>query len=155
MMKVKTMLPLLSLFALTPAACLAFGNHSTWSSGWNQGITEFTILGKGQSQFYLACDSEGASPATLIYTDMKGHQVSMDTGAQLQVKIDGNETIDISESGSRAGENNLALAWTQLRNGTQVTVSVPHLSKTTFTLKGARQALPEFGTHGCVSKASL
>ncbi len=155
MMKVKIMLPLFSLFALTPAACLAFGNNSAWSSGWNQGITEFTILGKGQSQLYLACDNEGGSPATLIYTDTKGHQVSMDTDAQLQVEIDGNEAIDISESGSRAGENNLALAWTQLRNGTQVTVSGAHLSKTTFTLKGARKALPEFGTHGCISKASL
>lgn len=79
----------------------------------------------------------------------------MDEDKNLQVSIDGGEAIDISESGSRLGSNNLVLASTQLRNGKQVSVSGEGVKPATFTLAGAAKVLPEFGTHGCVAKASL
>ena len=79
----------------------------------------------------------------------------MDEDGNLQVSIDGGESIDISESESRVGSNNLVLAWTQLRNGKQVLVSGEGVKPATFTLVGAAKVLPEFGTHGCVAKSSL
>jgi len=154
-MNIKTGLSALSLALLIPATSNAFGTPETWRSGWGQGVSEFVIKGKAQSQLYLACEDAGTQPATLIFTDAKGRQVSMDADATLQVKIDNHDAIDISESNSRVGENNLYFAWGQLRSGKQVTVSGSGVTPTTFTLKGARAVLPEFGTHGCVSKASL
>nr|WP_221914640.1 hypothetical protein [Klebsiella aerogenes] len=151
----KTGLMALSLVALLPVTSHAFGHHDTWTRGWGQGVSEFVITGKGQSQLLLSCEDEGTRAATITLTDTRGRQVSMDTDTALQVKIDQQEAVDISESGSRVGENNLDFAWGQLRQGKQVTVSGTGVTPTTFTLKGASEVLPEFGTHGCVSKASL
>ncbi|WP_199063701.1 hypothetical protein [Serratia sp. ASV30] len=151
----KMMHSLLLTCALMPAIAQAFGNQNTWSSGWGQGVSEFVIKGKGQSQLYLSCEDYGSQPATVIFTDANGHEVSMDEDKNLQVSIDGGESIDISESDSRVGSNNLVLAWTQLRNGKQVSVSGEGVKPATFTLAGAAKVLPEFGTQGCVAKASL
>ena len=79
----------------------------------------------------------------------------MDEDKTLQVSIDGGALIDISESGSRVGGNNLALAWAQLRKGKQVSVTGYGVKPATFTLSGATKVLPAFGTHGCVGKDAL
>ncbi|HDS9505184.1 TPA: hypothetical protein QH865_004895 [Klebsiella variicola] len=137
---------------LVPVMAQAFGNRDTWSGGWGQGVSEFVINGKGQSQLSLTCEDDGSQPATVIFTDASGHQVSMDEDKSLQVSIDGGAPIDISESESRVGGNNLALAWAQLRNGKQVSVIGDGVKTATFTLAGAAKVLPVFGTHGCVGK---
>ena len=147
--------PLLLTCALVPAVAQAFGNQTSWTRGWAQGVSEFVIKGKGQSQLYLACEDYGSQPATVIFTDASGHQVSMDEDKSLQVSIDGGALIDISESGSHVGGNNLALAWAQLRNGKQVSVTGDGVKTATFTLAGTAKVLPAFGTHGCVGKDAL
>ncbi|NCF08696.1 hypothetical protein [Kosakonia sp. MH5] len=147
--------PLLLTCALVPAVAMAFGNQTTWTRGWGQGVSEFVIKGKGKSQPYLACEDDGTQPATVIFTDTTGHQASMDSDKTLQVRIDDSDPIDISESDSRGGDNNLAQAWNALRTGKQVQVTGNGVLPALFTLKGAGNVLPEFGTHGCVSKASL
>lgn len=114
--------PLLLTCALVPAVAMAFGNQTTWTRGWGQGVSEFVINGESQSQLSLTCEDYGSQPATVIFTDASGHQVSMDEDKNLQVSIDGGAPIDISESGSRVGGNNLALAWGQLRNGDRKSV---------------------------------
>ena len=140
---------------LVPVMAQAFGNKDTWSSGWGQGVSEFVIKGKGQSQLYLSCEDYGSQPATIIFTDSNGHEVSMDEDKNLQIRIDGGEPIDISESESRMGGNNLTLAWAQLRNGKQASVTGDGVKPATFTLAGAAKVLPAFGTHGCVGKDAL
>lgn len=154
-MKGKILRPLLLTCALIPAMAQAFGDHDTWRRGWGQGVSEFVIKGPGQSQLSLTCDDSGTAPATIQFTDATGHDVSMDNEKMLQVRIDGGEAIDISESDSRVGENNFTLAWNALRTGKQVTVSGDGIRSATFTLNGAGKVLPAFGTHGCVSRASL
>lgn len=42
---------------------------------------------------------------------------------KLQVRIDGGEAFDISESDCRVRENNLTLVWNALRTGKLVTIS--------------------------------
>ncbi|MFZ5350131.1 hypothetical protein [Enterobacter asburiae] len=147
--------PLLLTCALVPAVTQAFGNQTTWTRGWAQGVSEFVIKGEGQSQLSLTCEDYGSQPAMVIFTDASGHQVSMDEDKSLQVSIDGGALIDISESGSRVGGNNLALAWAQLRNGKQVSVTGDGVKTATFTLARAAKVLPAFGTHGCVGKDAL
>ena len=147
--------PLLLTCALVPAVAMAFGNQTTWTRGWGQGVSEFVINGESQSQLSLTCEDYGSQPATVIFTDASGHQVSMDEDKNLQVSIDGGTPIDISESGSRVGGHNLALAWGQLRNGKQVSVTGDGVKDATFTLAGAAKVLPVFGTHGCVGKDAL
>lgn len=100
-MRMKTGLTALYLSVLIPTTSNAFSNAVTWSYGWGQGMSEFIIQGKGLSQLYLACDDGGARPAPLIFTDTTGHDLSMDNEKTLQLRIDGGEAIDISESDSR------------------------------------------------------
>ena len=145
------------IVSLTLALCfsgqaLAFGNHHTWTSDFAQGTAEYTILGKGQSQLYLACDSAGSQAATIIFTDANGHQVSMDSGQTLTMKIDNGEEADISESDSHVGEGNLMWAWNQLRTGKRVVVSGSGAKPAVFTLNGAAAVIPAFGDNGCVAK---
>ncbi|VDZ63483.1 Uncharacterised protein (plasmid) [Klebsiella aerogenes] len=90
-MKNKLIISLLLASVLTPSVSHAFGNRDSWVSGYVQGTSEYTILGKGQSQLYLACDSSGSQPATIIFTDVNGHQVRMDSGQTLTMRIDNAE----------------------------------------------------------------
>lgn len=141
--------------SLLPVMAQAFGSQDTWTHGWGQGVSVFAINGKGQSQLSLTCEDYGSQPTAIIFTDASGHQVSMDGDKNLQVSIDGGVPIDISESESRVGGNNLALAWAQLRNGKQVSVTGDGVKPAIFTLAGAAKVLPVFGTHGCVGKDAL
>ena len=134
---------------------LASGNHEAWTSGFAQGTAEYTILGKGQSQLYLACDSSGSQAATIIFTDVNGHQVSMDSGQTLTMRIDNNEEADISESDSHVGEDNLMWAWNKLRTGKRVLVSGSGAKPVVFTLNGAARVIPAFGDNGCVAKFDI
>lgn len=134
---------------------LAFGSHDTWTSGFAQGTAEYTILGKGQSQLYLACDSSGSQAATIIFTDVNSHQVSMDSGKTLTMKIDNAEEADISASDSHVGQNNLMWAWNKLRTGKRVVVSGSGAKPAMFTLNGAAGVIPAFGDNGCVAKFDI
>ena len=140
--------------ASLPFASQAFGNSDAWEKGWGQGVSEFVIQGKGKSQMYLAC-GDGSQSATLIFTDPNGHEVSMDSGKRLLLKIDEDDAVDISDTDSHAGEGSITSAWNHLRNGKQVTVSGENVRSATFTLNGAGKVLPEFGTQGCLSKFVL
>lgn len=145
----------LTLFLLLSAQAIASGNHDAWTSGFAQGTAEYIILGKGQSQLYLACDSSGSQAATLIFTDPNGHQVSMDGGQKLTMKIDNEEEANISESESHVGSDNVMWAWNKLRSGKRVIVSGTDAKPAAFTLNGAAAVIPEFGDNGCVPKFAL
>lgn len=138
--------------ALMPVVSQAFGNRDAWVSGYAQGTVEYTILGKGQSQLYLACDSYGDKPEMLILTDEFGRQVSTDSNQRIMVKIDGEEATDVSETASHAGADNFAWMWDKLRTGKQVTVSGDGVKSASFTLKGAARILPEYKDSSCVAE---
>ncbi|ELN2578741.1 hypothetical protein RY966_004529 [Enterobacter kobei] len=154
-MKNKLIISFLLASVLTPSVSHAFGNRDSWVSGYAQGTSEYTILGKGQSQLYLACDSSGSQPATIIFTDVNGHQVSIDSGQTLTMKIDNEEEANISESESHVGEDNLMWAWNKLRTGKRVIVSGTGAKPAVFTLKGAAGVIPAFGDNGCVAKFDI
>ncbi|HDR2619482.1 TPA: hypothetical protein QCI71_000313 [Enterobacter chuandaensis] len=154
-MKNKLIISFLLASVLTPSVSHAFGNRDSWVSGYAQGTSEYTILGKGQSQLYLACDSSGSQPATIIFTDVNGHQVSIDSGQTLTMKIDNEEEASISESDSHVGEGNLMWAWNKLRTGKRVIVSGTGAKPAVFTLKGAAGVIPAFGDNGCVAKFDI
>ncbi|WP_370607818.1 hypothetical protein [Citrobacter meridianamericanus] len=153
-MSFKSILPLTLALCFSDQA-LAFGSHDTWTSGFAQGTAEYTILGKGQSQLYFACDSSGSQAATIIFTDANGHQVSMDSGQTLTMKINNEEEANISESDSHVGEDNLMWAWNKLRTGKRVIVSGTGAKPAVFTLKGAAGVIPAFGDNGCVAKVDI
>lgn len=105
-MKKTLLISTLMASALTPAVSQAFGNRDTWVSGYAQGTAEYTILGKGQSQLYLACDSNGDKPEQLIFTDGYGGQVSTDNNQRIMVKIDREDAVDVSEMASHVVSDN-------------------------------------------------
>lgn len=149
-MKTTLLISTLLVSGLMPAVSLAFGNHDTWVSGYAQGTAEYIILGKGKSQLYLACDSNGDAPEKLIFTDPSGRQVSTDNNQRIIVKIDQEDTADISETASHVGSDNFTWMWGKLRSGKRVTVSGDGVSPTTFTLAGAAEALPDYASSACM-----
>jgi len=153
-MSLKPLIPL-TLALLFSGQALAFGNHDAWSSGFAQGTAEYIIPGKGQAQLYLACDSSGSQAATIIFTDANGHQVSMDNGQSLDMKIDDEEPVSVSDSESHVGSDNVAWAWDKLRTGKRVIVSGEGVKAAVFTLNGAGKVLPAFGDSGCLPKYAL
>lgn len=153
-MKRTTINASLLVCAMLPLVAQAFGNHQTWTSGFAQGSSDYIILGKGKAQLYLAC-GDGSKSATLIFTDPNGHNISMDGGKRLLLKIDDNDVVDISDTNSRAGDASITWAWNHLRTGKQVMVSGDNVRPATFTLNGADKVLPEFGSEECVSKFAL
>ncbi len=138
--------------ALMPGVSQASGNRDAWVSGYAQGTAEYTILGKGQSQLYLACDSYGDKPEMLVFTDESGQQVSTGSNQRIMVNIDGEEATDVSETASHAGADNFAWMWHKLRTGKQVTVSGDGVKPATFTLKGAGKTLPAYKDSSCVAE---
>jgi hypothetical protein len=154
-MKNKLIISFLLASVLTPSVSHAFGNRDSWVSGYAQGTSEYTILGKGQSQLYLACDSSGSQPATIIFTDVNGHRVRMDSGQTLTMRIDNAEEVNISESESHVGSDNVMWAWNKLRTGKLVVVAGSGVKPATFTLAGAAAVLPAFGDNGCVPGFAL
>lgn len=140
--------------ATLPFASQAFGNRDVWEKGWSQGVSEFVIQGKGKSQLYLAC-GDGSQSATLIFTAPNGHEVSMDSGKRVLLKIDDQDAADVSDTRSHAGDGSITGAWDHLRTGKQVVVSGEGVRPSLVTLNGAGKVLPEFGTQGCVSKFTL
>lgn len=148
-MKTKLIISALFISALTPTFTHAFGNSHTWTSNKTQGVTEFVILGQGKSQLYLSCEDKGDKPIQIMFTDSNGHQTRMDTGQYLEMKFDGKEVYQISDSASRAGSSHVEVAWDNLRHEKQVTVSADGGKPVTFTLKGAASIIPEMGKNGC------
>lgn len=151
-MKKALLITTLVTTALMPVVSQAFGNRDTWVSGYAQGTAEYTILGKGQAQLYLACDSYGDKPEMLIFTDESGRQTSTDSNQRIMVKIDGEETAEVSETASHVGADNFAWMWDKLRTGKQVTVSGDGVKPATFTLKGAGKTLPAYKNSSCVAE---
>ncbi|MEX6254220.1 MULTISPECIES: hypothetical protein [Providencia] len=151
-MKTKLIISTLFISALTPTLTHAFGNSHTWMSNKTQGVTEFVILGQGQSQLYLSCDDEGHQPATIIFTDINGRQARMDADQSLEMKFAGEEAANVSESESHIGAQFVQWAWNMLRSEEQVTVFGEGVASSTFTLNGAATVIPYFGENGCVPK---
>lgn len=87
----------------------------------------------------------------MIFTDIHGNQVSSDAGKQLDIKIDSNEKVGMGDSESHAGSDNFGFGWNQLRKGKKVIVSGDGVKAAAFTLQGASEVIPEFGTDGCIS----
>ncbi|MGL4824203.1 MAG: hypothetical protein ACRC2W_14755 [Plesiomonas shigelloides] len=150
MKKTQSSVLLITLLSITTSA-FAFGSRDEWESGYAQGTAEYTILGPGQSQLYLACDSSGYSPEKLIFTDPQGREISSDNGQRVFIKIDSRDAADVSETDSHAGSENFAWMWDKLRTGKRVTVSGEGVKSTTFTLKNAAHVLPTYNDSGCVS----
>lgn len=109
-------------------------------------MSEFVILGKGQSQLYLTCEDTGSRAATMTFTDANGHQVRMDNGQSLDMKIDDEEPVSVSDSESHVGSDNVAWAWDKLRTGKRVIVSGEGVKAAVFTLNGAGRSFPRSGT---------
>lgn len=50
-MKNKLLITVLLTASLIPSLVQAFGNQNEWVSGWGQGVSEYSILGKGKSRY--------------------------------------------------------------------------------------------------------
>ncbi|AXK22925.1 hypothetical protein HLB02_03300 [Serratia nevei] len=130
---------------------IAQAETGSWTSGWGQGTTEYSVRGQGQSQLYIGCDPYKAM--FVMFTDAAGRSLT-NYNAQTQtrsfyVAVDGSDPILFNDELSRVGADSVRLAWDKLRKGKTVIVSGEGMQTTRFTLKGAGQVLPAFSQSDC------
>lgn len=82
--------------SLLPVMAQAFGGQDTWTRGWGQGVSEFVIKGKGQSQLSLACEDYGSQPATVIFTDASGYLSSKNKETILPAALCYGQSVRVS-----------------------------------------------------------
>ena len=150
----KTTISIAALSVLLSPSTFAFGSKTEWTSGYAQGTSEYTVLGTGQSALYFACSPDSA--AFVQFTDQQGNQYSSigleGKSIAFYAVIDGEEYI-LNDVQSDAGASNFSVAWDALRKGKKLVIELKDsekiLSKTSFTLKGAKSTLPAFKDSEC------
>lgn len=136
----------------------AFGSKDNWVRGFSQGTTEYLILGEGQSSLYIACNPD--KNAFIEYTDKNGNHISSLDSFKRDIDfyavVDGGESYLISDVSSDSGASNVTAAWEAFKKGKTIVIkpetrsSAPFILKAaSFTLKNAKQILPEFTQSDC------
>ena len=135
---------------LTPSVSRTFGNPDSWVSGYAQERLNTPSSVKGNHNFiWPAIVPLTASDHYL--RGVNGQQVRMDSGQTLAMRIDNAEEVNISESESHMGSDNVMWAWNKLRTGKRVVVSGSGVKTCHFHFEaGLLQFFPAFGDNGCV-----
>lgn len=130
----------LTLFALMASSqVMAFGEPGHWSSGWGQGVSEYTAIDAKGSALYIAC-SEG----TPVRMTLTVNRVSYGSGTKqpFHLIIDGKEIQTPYETGSRVGSNNFYYAWDAIRKAKTLQAKTGSGQLIPLPLKDASKALP-------------
>ena len=131
----------------------AFGSRTEWVSGWGQGTTEYTVLGRnGQSKLYFGYNPD--NEFFVEYIDPVGRSITsldnLDNNRKsIYAIVDNNDALLINDTLSDAGVSNLRDFWEELRSGKQVYVSGTGLIPSVFTLNKASTILPPFDQLDC------
>jgi len=129
----------LALLGLTiSSGALAFGEVGRWSSGWGQGVSEYTVVDAKQNQLYIACGDE---PARMQLT-VNGRQYGYGAAQGFSLVIDGRDMGEPYETESRVGSDIFKATWAALRKGKTLVAKLPNGQKIPLPLTGAAKVLP-------------
>ena len=118
----------------------AYGEPGQWSSGWGQGVTEYTAVAGKQSDLYIACSD--SMPVSMVLT-VDGKQYGSGEAKGFDLIIDAKEIATPYETGSRVGANNFLYAWEALRKAKQIRARTADGKIVELPIKHAAKALPK------------
>lgn len=141
-------------FLAASMGAMAFGEIGQWSSGWGQGVSEYTAVVSKGNALYIACSDD--QPVSMKLT-VNGVEYGADSKKGFNLVFDGKEIETPYETNSRVGENNFDYAWKALRTAKTLQAITSNGKKLNLPTKGVAKALPAWGKPGysCKSAASL
>lgn len=96
----------LSAFVLHTSA-FAFGEKGTWSSGWGQGVSEYTAVNQAGDEIYIACSN--MQPVSINLT-VNGKSYGSGDDGGFDLILDGKTVQKPYETASRVGSNSFFYA---------------------------------------------
>ena len=121
-------------------AVFAYGEVGQWSSGWGQGVSEYTTVDAKKNGLYIAC-SDSAPVAMTLTVSGKEYGTYARTGFDLI--IDGNEVQTPYMTESRVGADNFIYAWDLVRKAKTLKAKTADGQVVDLPLKGAAKVLPK------------
>lgn len=130
----------------------AFGESGQWSSGWGQGVSEYTVVTQSGDSLYIACSEDQPVSMTL---KLKGKEYGSYSQQGFDLVINGMEIQTPYATDSRVGSNNFTYAWDALRKASHLRAKTTDGQKVDLPVKGITTALPAWGTPEFVCKTGL
>ena len=129
-----------SLLLTVASGAFAFGEPGQWSSGWGQGVSEYTAVVGKQADLYIACSD--SMPVSMTLT-VDGKRYGSGEAKGFDLIIDAKEIATPYETGSRVGANNFLYAWDLLRKAKQIRARTADGKLVELPVKHAAKALPK------------
>lgn len=129
------------LFLSAVCGAYAFGEVGQWSTGYAQGVTEYTAVVSNKTNLYIACD-EYEKPVSMTLT-VDGKDYGSGANKGFDFIIDGKEIQTPYETASRVGANNFIYAWDAIRKAKTLQAKTADGKLVDLPLKGAAKVLPK------------
>lgn len=126
-----------------PMVAMAFGEAGQWSSGWGQGVYEYTAVVSNGNALYIACSDD--APVTMTLT-VNGVEYGSNSKNGFDLVIDGKEIQTPYITDSRVGADNFSYAWSALRKSKKLQAKTSDGKEQTLPTKGVAKSLPASGT---------
>lgn len=117
----------------------AYGEVGRWSSGWGQGVSEYTVVDAKQNTLYIACSDMDTAHMTLTI-GKKQYGYQEDKGFSLI--IDGKQVDAPYDTSSRVGSGNFNYAWDAMRKAKTLQAKTDDGLVISLPLVGVAKTLP-------------
>lgn len=132
------------------AAAMAFGEVGQWSSGWAQGVDEYTAVASKGNVLSIACSDD--KPVSMTLT-INGAEYGTGSKNSFDLVIDGKTIPTPYLTDSMVGENNFNYAWQAMRKAKTLQAKTSDGKTLNLPIKGAAKAIPAKGG-SCKSEIS-
>ena len=139
-----------TIFIASPMAAIAYGELGQWSTGWGQGVSEYTAVVSKGNELYIACSDD--SPVRMTLT-VNGVEYGSYSKIGFNLVIDGNEIQTPYLTDSMVGEGNFFYAWKIIRKAKTIQAKTSDGKVLTLPTKGVAKAIPASGS-SCKSEIS-
>ena len=127
----------------TSITAMAFGEAGQWSSGWGQGVSEYTSVASKGNALYIACSDD--TPVSMTLT-VNGNEYGSNTKRGFDLVIDGKVIQTPYETDSRVGANNFEYAWKSMRKAKTIQARTNDGKTLSLPTKGVAKAIPASGS---------
>ena len=128
----------LMVLGLVSAQAFAFGEIGQWSSGWGQGVSEYTVVDEKSNSLYIACGDE---PVSMTLT-VDRVEYGSNSKKSFDLIIDGKVIEMPYETSSRVGSDNFRFAWDAIRKAKTLEAKTSAGKTIALPLKSVAKALP-------------
>lgn len=130
----------MGILALPITVSAYFDEPGTWSSGWGQGVSEYSaVSADGTARLYIACSPD--RPVSMDLT-IGVNTYGIDSHGDFNLIIDGEEVTTPYETDSHVGADWFLYSWEALRKANSIFAVTSDGQRVELPSKGSAAALP-------------